>query len=141
METNPQLERKRADFLQEAAKLVRSASAIGRAITADEDSRVLELIKKAHTIEEELLRLRRHHNEWKAGEFEPSLDGLRPALSYPKSDSPRSAPKGRTAKSIHAMESTGYFNCRREALCHSSRRSCSRSISLIVVSARLVTSR
>ena len=83
------LERKRAEFLQEAAEAVRSGTAVGRAITADEDSRVLELTKNAHIIEEELLRLRRHHNEWKAGEFELSLDGLRPGCSYLKSDSPR----------------------------------------------------
>jgi hypothetical protein len=92
METSPHvagLERNRAEFLQEAAEVVRSATAIGRAITADEDSRVLEVTNNAHIIEEELLRLRRHHNEWKAGRFGPSIDGLRPVLSYVKSDSPR----------------------------------------------------
>ena len=74
------LERKRADFLQEAAELVRSATAVGRAITADEDSRVLELTKNAQGIEEELLRLWRHGNEWKAGNFGLSSDGLRPGV-------------------------------------------------------------
>ena len=74
------LERKRADFLQEAAELVRSATAVGRAITADEDSRVLELTKNAQGIEEELLRLWRHRDEWKAGNFGLSSDGLRPGV-------------------------------------------------------------
>ena len=57
------LERKRADFLQEAAELVRSATAVGREITAEEDLHVLELTKNAHIIEEELHRFRRHHDE------------------------------------------------------------------------------
>jgi len=57
------LEQKRADLLQEAAAIVRSATDAGRALTADEDSRVLELTKDARIIEEGLLRLRRHHNE------------------------------------------------------------------------------
>ena len=57
------LERKRADFLQEAAELVRSATAVGREITAEEDLHVMELTKNAHIIEEELHRFRRHHDE------------------------------------------------------------------------------
>ena len=55
------LERRRTDRPQQAAEIIESATAEGRELTTDEDSQVLELMKSAHVIEEELLRLRRHY--------------------------------------------------------------------------------
>jgi hypothetical protein len=63
METNAHvvgLEGNRADFSQEAAEFVRSATAIGRDNHRDEDLRVPdlpELTKSAHILEEEPLVL------------------------------------------------------------------------------------
>jgi hypothetical protein len=54
------LEGKRAYLLQNAAQIVQRATAMARELTRDEDSHVLELIKQAQLIEEELLRFKRH---------------------------------------------------------------------------------
>jgi len=66
MQTNAHradLERRRAELLRRAAGLVQLAASTGRELTADEDALVLELSRNAHAIEEEILRLERHHQE------------------------------------------------------------------------------
>jgi hypothetical protein len=49
----------RAALLDEASRIVATASAEGRELTATEDSHVLQLMKRAQTLEEEVARLRR----------------------------------------------------------------------------------
>jgi hypothetical protein len=51
----------RAGLLDEAARIVATASAEGRELTEAEDSHVLELMKRAQTLDEEVAHLRRHH--------------------------------------------------------------------------------
>jgi SpoVK/Ycf46/Vps4 family AAA+-type ATPase len=53
----------RAALLDEASRIVATASAEGRDLTATEDSHVLRLTKRAQTLDEEVARLRRHHGE------------------------------------------------------------------------------
>ena len=53
-------EKQRAALLEEAARIVAWASAQGRALTADEDSRVLKLMSQVRALEEEIHRLARH---------------------------------------------------------------------------------
>ncbi|HVR26343.1 MAG TPA: hypothetical protein VMU26_23825 [Candidatus Polarisedimenticolia bacterium] len=47
-------------LLNEASGIVAAASADGRDLTAVEDSRVLQLMKRVQTLDEELAHLRRH---------------------------------------------------------------------------------
>jgi hypothetical protein len=64
MQTNAQLaerERQRGDLLKQAAEVVQSATAASRNLTENEDRLVLELVKQARAIEEEILRSKRHH--------------------------------------------------------------------------------
>ena len=51
----------RAGLLDEAARIVATASAEGRELTDAEDSHVLELMKRVQTLDEEVAHLRRHH--------------------------------------------------------------------------------
>jgi hypothetical protein len=51
----------RAGLLEEAARIVATASAEGRELTEAEDSHVLRLMKRAQALEEEVAHLRRHH--------------------------------------------------------------------------------
>ena len=51
----------RIALLREASRTVASASTAGRELTAAEDSHVLELMKRAQCLEEEVAHLRRHH--------------------------------------------------------------------------------
>jgi len=47
-------------LLNEASGIVAAASADGRDLTAVEDSRVLQLMKRVQTLDEEVAHLRRH---------------------------------------------------------------------------------
>ena len=51
----------RAGLVDEAARIVATASAEGRELTMAEDAHVLQVMKRAQTLEEEAARLRRHH--------------------------------------------------------------------------------
>jgi hypothetical protein len=53
-------ERERVHLLEEASAIVASASALGRKLTAAEDSRVLALMTRAHALEEEIQHRKRH---------------------------------------------------------------------------------
>jgi hypothetical protein len=53
----------RAGLLDEAARIVATASAEGRELTEAEDSHVLRLMKRAQTLEEPVTHLRKHHGE------------------------------------------------------------------------------
>ena len=56
-------EKERAALSEEAAGIVRMASAKGKALTADEDSRVLALMVRVRALEEEIKHLKRHSGE------------------------------------------------------------------------------
>ncbi|MBZ5675337.1 MAG: hypothetical protein LAP61_13930 [Acidobacteriia bacterium] len=53
----------RAARLDEASRIVATASAECRELTEAEDSHVLQLMKRAQILDEELARLKRHHGE------------------------------------------------------------------------------
>jgi methyl coenzyme M reductase gamma subunit len=53
-------ERERASLFEEAASIVRAASARGRELTTDEDSHVLALMNRVRILEEEIGHLKRH---------------------------------------------------------------------------------
>ena len=53
----------RAAWLDEASRIVATASAEGRELTEAEDSHVLQLMKRAQVLDEGLARLKRHHGE------------------------------------------------------------------------------
>ena len=53
----------RATWLDEASRIVATASAEGRELTEIEDSHVLRLLRRAQVVEEVLARLKRHHRE------------------------------------------------------------------------------
>ena len=50
----------------EAARIVAAASTQGRTLTADEDAQVLALMARVRGLEEEIHRLRKHHEESQA---------------------------------------------------------------------------
>jgi len=52
-----------ADLRAEAARIVATASAQGRQLTADEDAHVLALMGRVRALEEEIRRLEKHHAE------------------------------------------------------------------------------
>ena len=51
----------RAGLLDEATRIVATASAGGRELTEAEDAHVLQLMKQAQALEEEVARLKRRH--------------------------------------------------------------------------------
>jgi len=51
----------RSALLDKAAAIVAAASAVGRDLTAAEDSHVLNLMKQVQALDEEAAHLRRHH--------------------------------------------------------------------------------
>jgi hypothetical protein len=53
-------EKERAVLSEQAAGIVRAASANGMALTADEDSQVLALMVRVRALEEEIKHLKRH---------------------------------------------------------------------------------
>jgi uncharacterized protein Yka (UPF0111/DUF47 family) len=64
MQDTSELERKEresAALFEETTWIVRAAEAQSRAVTADEDAQVLELMAQIRRLEEEIGRLRRHH--------------------------------------------------------------------------------
>ncbi len=54
--------RLRTTLQEEAARIVASASAQGRALTAEEDSQVLKLMSQVRALEEEIHRLARQRD-------------------------------------------------------------------------------
>jgi len=58
-----QIERQRATLLEEAAGIVRAAEVAGRAVSAEEDGRVLALMASVRSLEEQLMHLRRRHHQ------------------------------------------------------------------------------
>ncbi|MGA2883097.1 MAG: hypothetical protein ABSG13_29465 [Bryobacteraceae bacterium] len=66
MENTSELERKeceRITLLAEATQIVQVAEAQSRAITADEDARVLELMARVQGLEEQIGHLKRHEHK------------------------------------------------------------------------------
>lgn len=61
-------EKERVALQEEAARIVRLASAEGRALTADEDSHVLSLVARMRAIEEEIQHLIRHRAKARGSE-------------------------------------------------------------------------
>ena len=53
----------RAAWLDEASRIVATASAEGRELTETEDSHVLRLLRRAQVVEEVLARLKRRQGE------------------------------------------------------------------------------
>lgn len=53
----------RAAWLDEASRIVATASAEGRELTETEDSHVLRLLRRAQVVEEVLARLKRRQRE------------------------------------------------------------------------------
>ncbi|HTB12113.1 MAG TPA: hypothetical protein VK752_11100 [Bryobacteraceae bacterium] len=66
MEDTGELERKireRASLFEEATRIVRIAEAQSKALTVEEDARVLALMARVRSLEEQIGRLKRHeHN-------------------------------------------------------------------------------
>jgi len=54
-------ERERTSLLAEATRIVRAAEAESREVTGDEDARVLELMARVRTLDEQIGHLGRHH--------------------------------------------------------------------------------
>jgi hypothetical protein len=57
-----QIERQRAALLEQAAGIVKAAEAAGRAVSAEEDGRVLALMASVRSLEEQLMQLKRNHH-------------------------------------------------------------------------------
>ena len=57
------IERERAVLLEEAAGIVKAAEMAGRAVTAEEDGRVLALMASVRSLEEQLTHLKRRHHQ------------------------------------------------------------------------------
>jgi len=53
-------ERESAALLEEATRIVRTAEGQSRALTAENDARVLELMAQVRSLDEEIGHLRRH---------------------------------------------------------------------------------
>jgi hypothetical protein len=66
MEDTGELERKireRASLFEEATRIVRIAEAQSKALTVEEDARVLALMARVRSLEEQIGRMKRHeHN-------------------------------------------------------------------------------
>jgi len=58
-----QIERQRATLLEEAAGIVRAAEVARRAVSAEEDGRVLALMASVRSLEEQLMHLKRRHHQ------------------------------------------------------------------------------
>jgi hypothetical protein len=56
-------QKERAALLEEASRIVAAASALGRGLTADEDSHVLTLMGRVRTLEEEIQRLAKRRRD------------------------------------------------------------------------------
>ena len=57
------VEREREALLQEAGRIVQAAGTEGRIVGGEEDARVLALMARIRSLEEQLGHLRRHHRE------------------------------------------------------------------------------
>jgi hypothetical protein len=66
MDGTPEIElreRERAALLEEATRIVRTAEVQSTGLTAEEDGRVLELMARVRSLEEEIGHLKRHEEE------------------------------------------------------------------------------
>jgi hypothetical protein len=66
MENTPEIEpkeRERAALFDEATRIVRNAEARSTGLSVEEDSRVLELMRRARGLEEEIGQLRRREHK------------------------------------------------------------------------------
>lgn len=57
------VEREREALLQEAGRIVQAAGKEGRIVGGEDDARVLALMARVRSLEEQLGHLRRHHRE------------------------------------------------------------------------------
>lgn len=57
------IEHERSELLEEAARIVQAAGKEGRIVGAEEDAKVLALMARVRSLEEQLGHLRRHRHE------------------------------------------------------------------------------
>ena len=57
------IERERKELLEEAARIVQASEKAGGTVSGEEDARVLALMARVRSLEEQLGHLKRHHRE------------------------------------------------------------------------------
>jgi hypothetical protein len=57
------IDRERAELLEEATRIVQAAEKAGRTVNAEEDARVLALMARVRSLEEQLGHFQRRHPE------------------------------------------------------------------------------